>query len=314
MNTTPISFSRPIALGWNRMVRQLFKPFRLGHWFVLGFTAFLAGLSSWSGGGGGGGGAEDLDIDFESVRRSASDAWETFLAFQFGVALITVVIFLVVGVILLLLFVSSRGKLMFLDNVLHERAEVVGPWHRFRRLGNSLFGLRLVLLLVGMALVALVIFGLIAAAVVGAAGDQDLARIVPIALLVSFGLVIGLVALYVAFFVEGFVIPLMHRYDLLASEAAKRFLSIFQSRPWPFLACGLVVFVLAIAALFAVITFGLMTCCVGFLLLIVPYIGSVVTLPGTVFFRAFTVEFLAQFDPDLLAGDAEPPPLPDIAA
>jgi len=33
----------------------------------------------------------------------------------------------------------SRGKFMFLDNVVHDRAEVSQPWQDFRRLGNSLF-------------------------------------------------------------------------------------------------------------------------------------------------------------------------------
>jgi hypothetical protein len=39
----------------------------------------------------------------------------------------------------------------------------------------------------------------------------------------------------------------------------------------------------------------LFTCCIGFLLLIIPYIGSVVLLPVFYTFRAFSIEFLEQY-------------------
>lgn len=40
---------------------------------------------------------------------------------------------------------------------------------------------------------------------------------------------------------------------------------------------------------------GLMTCCIGFFLLIIPYVGTVVTLPVWYTLRAFSLEYLAQF-------------------
>ncbi|HSA94906.1 MAG TPA: hypothetical protein VLJ16_02560, partial [Acidobacteriota bacterium] len=43
---------------------------------------------------------------------------------------------------------------------------------------------------------------------------------------------------------------------------------------------------------------GLVTCCVGWFLLIIPYIGTVITLPFWYLLRAFSLEFLAQFGPD----------------
>jgi hypothetical protein len=45
----------------------------------------------------------------------------------------------------------------------------------------------------------------------------------------------------------------------------------------------------------AVILFGFVTCCIGFLLLIIPYIGSVVLLPVSYTLRAFSLEYFAQF-------------------
>jgi hypothetical protein len=43
---------------------------------------------------------------------------------------------------------------------------------------------------------------------------------------------------------------------------------------------------------------GLITCCIGWLLLVIPYIGTVVTLPVWYTFRAFSLEFLGQFGPE----------------
>jgi hypothetical protein len=47
-----------------------------------------------------------------------------------------------------------------------------------------------------------------------------------------------------------------------------------------------------------IIILGLLTCCLGFILLIIPYIGSVITLPISYTFRAFSLEFLEQFGPE----------------
>jgi len=47
-----------------------------------------------------------------------------------------------------------------------------------------------------------------------------------------------------------------------------------------------------------IIIAGLLTCCVGILLLIIPYIGTVVTLPIWYTLRAFSLEYLAQFGPE----------------
>jgi hypothetical protein len=54
-------------------------------------------------------------------------------------------------------------------------------------------------------------------------------------------------------------------------------------------------FLLVILMLIAVFAVGFGTCCIGFILMVIPYIGAVVMLPATVFFRFLGPEFLAQF-------------------
>ena len=48
-----INYIAPLSNAWNRMLKSLFKAFDIKKWFVLGFSAFLAGLLDWEGGGSG---------------------------------------------------------------------------------------------------------------------------------------------------------------------------------------------------------------------------------------------------------------------
>ena len=52
--------------------------------------------------------------------------------------------------------------------------------------------------------------------------------------------------------------------------------------------CFMILFV------FSVIAAGIVPCCIGWILLVIPYIGTVVTLPAWYRFKAFSIEFLAQ--------------------
>ena len=82
------------------------------------------------------------------------------------------------------------------------------------------------------------------------------------------------------------------------SRAWVRFFSVFNKHPFHFLIFGLFVFVLLIGFVAAIILAGLMTCCIGFILFVIPYIGTVVTLPVWYTLRAFSLEYLAQFGDD----------------
>lgn len=49
---------------------------------------------------------------------------------------------------------------------------------------------------------------------------------------------------------------------------------------------------------------GLLTCCVGFIPLLLPFLNAVVLLPYTYFFRGYAVCFLSQWRPDLVPASA----------
>lgn len=103
---------------------------------------------------------------------------------------------------------------------------------------------------------------------------------------------------FISMFLNSFVAPIMYKNNIKATQAWGSFLSLFKLYPFHFILYGLLVFVLGILAVIFIAVAGLLTCCIGLLLVIIPYIGTVVTLPIWYTFRAFSLEFLAQFGPE----------------
>jgi len=142
------SVTQPIEPAIRRTRLILFKPFDLGKWFTLGFCAWLASLgqgganfnfnpSSLRGGGGG----QMLD----PVIQWMKDNLLLVVSIAVAAALVILAISLVV------MWLRSRGSFMLLDGVVNNRGDVAFPWKAFRRLGNSLFRMRIVLALIGLA-------------------------------------------------------------------------------------------------------------------------------------------------------------------
>ena len=138
-----ISYAKALSNGWGRMKNALFKPFDPGKWFTVGFTAFLAGLVDGPSGKGSFNKSGQNNWNIEKISDFPGMAWEWLLNNPFWFMLIGLgtLFFIAFGV--LLLWLSSRGKFMFLDNVVHDRALVSKPWDQFKALGYSLFFWRL---------------------------------------------------------------------------------------------------------------------------------------------------------------------------
>jgi|TARA_B100002003_G_C13855362_1_gene419055 hypothetical protein len=105
---------------------------------------------------------------------------------------------------------------------------------------------------------------------------------------------------YISLFLNDFVVPIMYKNKISATQAWSKFLPIFSKNIGYFILYGLFIFVLIILMVICVLLFGLFTCCLGLILLVIPYIGSVVMLPVSYTFRAFSVEFLEQFGDDFV--------------
>ena len=289
-----IAYFEPLTRAWERMKHILWRPFDLATWIVLGFSAWLAGLADGAGGGGWKLMADRNDFPGVSRAISHSSRWHGFGESLIWLPLIFILILAVAAILLVILWLSSRAKFIFLDNVVHSRAQIVEPWHRLRDLGNSLFLWRLGFL-VACGLVVLVLLVLFVGPAVTLSLPDVLAGLSYAAM--GFGVllmvVFGVIGAYVGLFLEAFVIPIMYKFDLKATEAWRYFIPWFRTRPLPFLLYGLFVLLVLVGFGLVLGAMCLMTCCI----VLIPYVGTVLTLWFWVTYRLFSVEFLAQFDP-----------------
>lgn len=289
--THSIRYWQPMERAFDRMRRILFEPFDLVTWMVLGFSAWLATLGSGSGGGSNLAG-DPTDVG-DSFGRAASSLFDNL--FLFGlVGLAGIVILALVAA---LLWLSSRGKFIFLDNVVHERAEISNPWREYKRLGNSLFIWRAVFVGIVIAVVAAgALIPAIPAALVSGGSFEDLSIFAMTSWGIFFGLIVFcviVISLFVTLFLDAFVVPIMYRFNLSATEAWKNLLPWLKAHPGYFILYGF--FVLLLTLGFAIVSMlaCLLTCCIAAL----PYIGTVILLPLWVTYRYLSLEWLAQFDP-----------------
>jgi len=294
-----ISYSNPLSRGWDRMKKALFQPFDIGKWFTVGFTAFLAALVDGGSPGGNGNYSnrfKDGNFDWDEVANFPYVAWEWLNSNVFWFTLIIVGIIVLFAIIVILVWLSSRGKFMFLDNVAHDKAEVVNPWNDYSREGDSLFVWRLIFgFIIFIVFMASAAFSFIFIIDLFNSGTPLSEQVFSIFGLILQFLVLVIITAYISLFLNDFVVPIMYKNKISASEAWHQFLPILKQYPGHFILYGLFIFVLMILVVLTVILFGLFTCCVGFLFLLIPYIGSVLFLPISYTFRAFSVEFLEQF-------------------
>lgn len=291
-----ISYSGPLSSAWNRMKKALFQPFDITRWINIGFTAFLAGLTDCNGGSSGNNsglnGHQNWD-DFFHFPQTAWD-WLTSHPLWFNLIIMGVILLVFIGIVLT--WLSSRGKFMFLDNVVHDRDNVVKPWHEFKKQGNSLFWWRFVFgWLVFFAFMAFFIFSFITIRDMYYGDIPLAAKVWMIAGLIILFLFIIILVSYISLFLNDFVVPVMFKHSIGATRAWGKFLPLMGRHFGAFVVYGLFIFVLGIAVAIGVVFLALFTCCVGLLLLAIPFVGSVILLPVSYTFRALSIEFLKQF-------------------
>jgi len=306
-----IAYFEPLSRAWIRMTSALFKPFDLNKWFIIGFNAFLAGLLSWHRSSTSSQSKYDKDSGWSEFVHTPSRIWDWIVSHPLWIVAIIFIGIFIIALIVVITWLSSRGKFMFLDNVVNNRAEIAKPWKQYSAEGNSLFLWRL-----GFGLIAFMCFGLffviffITAA--GIYNSTNSPHVPLILFLIGMGFIFLLMLAiigFIGFFLDSFVVPIMYKDSLTTSQAWGKFLALFRQHALHFILYGLLVFGLGFLFVIGVVMFGLFTCLVGFMLLIIPYIGTVITLPIWYTFRVFSLEFLAQFglDYDLYPPATAPP-------
>jgi hypothetical protein len=308
-----VAYVAPLRLAWARMTRMLFLPFQIENWLVLGFAAFLSQYLAGSQGG-----QYSWKGRSDNIPHSVIHSVRSFVLNPFWSALLIWIAIFGLVIAVVLIWINARGRFIFLHNVAHERPGIVEPWQRYARLGNSLFLWSLLYAFVTLAIVVALALPFIGALITAFQSEEF--RWPAVGLMLAWAPVAAAVGIVVAYFymmLNHFVVPIMFRHDLTTAAAWGRFIPLFRAHPGNFLLYGLFMLGLTIVVGFACATLGFATCCIGFVLLALPYIGSVITLPVEVTMRALGPEFLAQFGAEwsvLAAPPAKPAPVEGAGA
>jgi hypothetical protein len=226
------------------------------------------------------------------------------------VAVVAVVLLLALW--LVILWVSSRGRFMFLHCVALDKAEVSGPWYKFEHEANSLFLFRLTLGLIGMVLMLpmLVVIALMIVRMV-LRGEPDVGSIMLAAGLGLVFIVFAIIFALINKFTEDFVVPILFLRGGKCLAAWREFWGLLAENAGLFALYILFQIVLGMAI--GMIVFGavIVTCCIAGCLMVIPYIGTVLLLPVLVFKRSYPLYFLRQFGPsyDVFPPESPAPPV-----
>jgi len=309
-----ISVIEPLNAALARVRLMLFQPFDLGRWFIIGFCAWLAHLGEQ---GGYSFNYRNNSSDFhgrpmEHFRDMYDQAREFVLAnLAWLVPLAVLVVVLLIAWTVLILWLSSRGKFMFLHCVALNKAEVVAPWTQYRGAANRLFWFRLVLALAGMVifLPLVVLLGVLVVRLF-LAGEFELARVLPVAGLFMGLMLLTLVLALVQKCLMDFVVPIMYLRGGTCLAAWREFGRLLAEHSGELVLYILFQIVLAILLFALVILIFVATCCVACCVAMLPYLGTVLLLPILTFKRAYALHYLAQFGPEY---DVFPTAAPPVA-
>jgi len=289
-----IEIFKPFAEAFELMKKILFQPFDLKKWLVIGFAAWLANL-----GGGGGGGFNYPD----NRREDAQKLHETIGQIPQPILItgICILVCFVLLLIVLLTWLRARGRFIFVDCIVRNRAAIVEPWKEFRAEGNSffLFSLVVVLVLIGLAIAGTL--GLALPLIIRGSG----ARPGP-GLLTAFCLflifLIGLALILIV--ISQLMVPIMYRQRCRARLAFAQAVNLVSSHPGPIILYVLFLLVLGVAVVVISCAVACATCCVA----AIPYVGTVILLPIPVTLCAFSLLFLGQFGVDYNVWASSVPP------
>jgi hypothetical protein len=282
-STQTVSVIDPIGKAIDRVKAVLFEPFEMGKWFVIGFCAWLATLTQIFGGG---------SFRHRGTSPAQAKAWILeHLPLIISIGLGGIVICIV------FLWLSSRGRFMFLHCVSENKAEVKVPWHKFRDQGNSLFGFRLAVGIIGFTCMALFIGMIIAAIILLSRGSRYTAPglIAGIVAVIVIAIPVGIVFALVFKFTQDFVVPIMYVRGCRCLDAWGEFWRMLTSNKWRFTLYILFQIVISMAIGAIVFALGCITCCCAWCIMGIPYIGTVLLLPVFVFGRSYSLYYLAQY-------------------
>ena len=296
-----IEIFKPFGQAFELMKKILFQPFDLRKWLVIGFAAFLASLSGgftssfnplsrWS-----------TREDNKAIAESFHDVWSDGQTEWWVIALIAVGALIILALVLVVAWVGARGRFIFTDCIVRNRAAIVVPWKEFRVEANSFFIFSVLAFLTLITFAVVGILGLALPLILRGHGARP-----GTALLILFFVFLFIVACLTFGFALTLqlMVPVMYRQRCRAMDAFGQTLRLIGAHPGPVLLYMLFFLVLVMAAAVSSCAVTCVTCCIA----AIPYIGAVILLPITVTLGAFSLLFLRQFGPNYDAwADFMPP-------
>ena len=300
-----IEIFKPFGEAFELMKKILFQPFDLKKWLVIGFAAFLASLaggftsasnplSGW-----------DTREDNKAIAESFHDVWSEGQIEWWLVALITVGALIILVLVLVLAWVGARGRFIFTDCIVHNRAAIVAPWKEFSAEANSFFIFSVLGLLTLFMFAIVGVLGLALPLILQGDGARP-----GTALLIAFCIFLFVLACLAFGFALTLqlMVPIMYRQRCRAMDAFGQIGRLIGAHSGPVLLYMLFFLVLVIAAVVITCAVTCATCCIA----AIPYVGTVILLPIPVTLGAFSLLFLRQFgsEYDVWSGFVPPEFLP----
>ena len=291
-----ISVINPIspAIEWVKTI--LFRPFDLGRWIVIGFCAWLAFLGE--------GGGPNFNFNFG--RHEHGPSGESFhhakeviienLFWIIPVAITITVVSIVIGFVIT--WLRSRGSFMFLHCVALNKAEIVAPWHKFRKQGNSLFLFRIVVGLISFAIVMMLIAVLVVLGILmfaGGGGPNPIGVILMVLLAICLIIPTAIIFALIGKFTRDFVVPIMFLRQGTCMAAWREFWPLLTGNKGRLTIYILFQIVIALAVGTVILACVCITCCCLGCILAIPFVGTVILLPILVFDRSYSLLYLRQY-------------------
>lgn len=294
-----LEFAQPVEFAVRSMIDRLFKPFEIGLWFRLGFAAFLATI------------AESLQQMIQLPLQFAAEigsglfedlpGWDQLAASGASAGLFAGLAVALIALFILMLYLQSRGRFVFIDSLARGTIQVGESWRSFAAAGASAFRFWLLLGLVWTLVLAIPLSVGIGAMVFSEQGGE-IPHSAAIAILIVSIVFVLIAAIAFGFYtsaVTTLLEPIMYVQRISAFAAYRQAHALIRKNIGGFVLLGLVRFGLAIAASTVIYIAMFVTLCTLVCFLIIPYINSVVMLPVTVPLQLFTLKFAAQFGPGL---------------
>ncbi|HRT28580.1 MAG TPA: DUF4339 domain-containing protein [Kiritimatiellia bacterium] len=307
VGTRPSGFSAAVQ-AFERMRAVLFRAFDITRWFSIGFCAWIAYIGSQSSvpdfsQAGGAASTESFKEQIDGALRHSLSV----LTSPPKLALIASIVLVVLALALLFCRLRSRGDFMFLHRWYRPDASISQCWWASRASGHELFVWRVYFFLIAALLFILTMvagYGMVVRPYIAAGYQWHAALVKPTVVCVTVSALFSIAVQVIAHLAKAFVVPVMYWHGVSASRAWLAVFSLFNQHPFAvlgYLCCGMLC---SLFAGFVILGIGLLTCCVGFIPLMLPYLGAVAMLPYTYFFRGYAVCFLSQWRPDLVPASA----------